>query len=284
MSVLFLGGDMRQKYACDYLNERKIDAIACLDITIDDQLIQYINKSNMIVFPLPASKDGIAINTITNDRMICIKDIFKLIPNDKTIIGGRFTKSMKDFFKEKSYSYVDYYDDESFQIQNALISAEGAIYYGKSRFIGSIHNSKIAILGFGRIGKILSYLLMSQGAKISVFARKDIDCTWSELIGFKANKIKNIASDNVLDFREYHFDIIFNTIPHRIINEYCAKSISTNSIIIDLASDPYGMDLELARKFNLQYYRELSIPGRYAPKAAGEILGNTIINIINQEG
>ena len=284
MSVLFLGGDMRQKYACDYLKENQIEAIACLDITIDDQLIQYINKSNTIIFPLPVTKDGVSINTIANDRVVSLMDTIKLIPNDKTIIGGKFSNKIKDYLKKKSYSYIDYYDDESFQIQNALISAEGAIYYAQSRFIGRIHNSKIAVLGFGRIAKILSYLLMSQGAKISIFARKDIDCTWSELVGFKANKIKNIASESILDFEEHNFDIIFNTIPHRIINESCAKSISNSTIIIDLASDPYGMDAELAQKLNLRYYRELSIPGRYAPKAAGEILGRTIINIINQEG
>ena len=47
-----------------------------------------------------------------------------------------------------------------------------------------------------------------------------------------------------------------------------------------MASFPYGIDDKLAAEYNLKYYKELGIPGRYAPMSAGEIIAKTIINNI----
>ena len=38
--------------------------------------------------------------------------------------------------------------------------------------------------------------------------------------------------------------------------------------------------IDLIKKYNLNYYRELGIPGRYAPQSAGEIIGKTIIDYV----
>lgn len=283
MSILFLGGDMRQKYACEYLNDKQIDSKVYLEILLDDKLTKEIKSSKVIVLPLPITKDGIYLNSIFKTNMIEISAILDLISKDQIVIGGKFSDNIKAIFSERGLKYIDYYEDEAFQIQNALLSAEGAIYYAKERLAGCIYGSDVAVLGFGRIGKILSYLLRSQGAKITVYARKGVDCTWSELVGFKFVKIKNLALKRNMDFSGAHYDVIFNTIPYKIINEDIAIDIDKNTLIVDLASAPYCMDTDIAQKYNLNYCRELSIPGRYAPKAAGKILGNTIINILKQE-
>ena len=178
---------------------------------------------------------------------------------------------------EHGYEYIDYYEDESFQVQNALLSAEGAIYYAKDKLSDAIHGSNIAVMGFGRIGKILAYLLRAQGAKVSVFARKDTDCTWGRLIGFETFRMEKMGiGAEIIN----SFDIIFNTIPYRIFDETIAMNINSNTIILDLASPPFCMDRALAEKYSLRYYREQGIPGRYAPKTAGAYLGNKIINIL----
>ena len=65
-----------------------------------------------------------------------------------------------------------------------------------------------------------------------------------------------------------------------IMDEEFVRSTDPMTIIIDLASFPYGMDDKLAKEYNLKYYRELGIPGRYAPVSAGEIIAKTIINNI----
>ena len=59
-----------------------------------------------------------------------------------------------------------------------------------------------------------------------------------------------------------------------------AKLQNKSTIIIDLSSYPFGIDEAIVEKYKLNYHRELGIPGRYAPKSAGEIIGKTILNNI----
>ena len=277
MKVVFVGGDLRQKYASDYLNENNIES---LYIPYFSEA-EFFGQSNVIVLPLPASTDGVHLNISNNENKSKIKllDFLSHMGENVLILGGKFSKDIKEFMAENKIRYIDYYDIETFQIQNALLTAEGAIYYAKNRMSKSIHSSYVAVLGFGRIGKILAYLCRSQGAKTTVYARGDVDRTWSSVAGIKALKIDKLGTGE-----PYKIDIIFNTIPHNIINENIISKIKKDTLVIDLASKPYGIDEELIIKHQLNYHRELGIPGRYAPKSAGEILGQTIINILNTEG
>ena len=277
MKVVFVGGDLRQKYASDYLIENNIESLYIPYFSEGEFLWQ----SNVIVLPLPASADGVHLNISNNENKSKIKllDFMSRMGENVLILGGKFSKDIKEFMVENKIRYIDYYDIEAFQIQNALLTAEGAIYYAKNRMSKSIHSSCVAVLGFGRIGKILAYLCRSQGAKTTVYARGDVDRTWSSVAGIKALKIDKLGTGE-----PYKIDIIFNTIPHNIINENIISKIKKDTLVIDLASKPYGIDEELIIKHQLNYHRELGIPGRYAPKSAGEILGQTIINILNTEG
>lgn len=279
MKALFLGGDLRQKYACDYLNRCNVSSEFIADFILDEKLTQRIKNFSIIGLPIPISKDEMHLNTLGNN-LINIYDILSALSENTIVFGGKISDSIKNYFLINKINYYDYLNIESFQIQNALLTAEGAIYYAKQRLERSIHGSEIAILGFGRIGKILAYLLHSQGAKITVCARKDSDFTWSKIIGFNGFKIKISGDISNLDLINNKYDIIFNTIPFWIMDESFAKNKNSNTIIIDLASRPFGIDEVLVHKYNLNYYRELGIPGRYAPKTAGEIIGKTILNNI----
>lgn len=277
MNALFLGGDLRQKYACDYLCKNNILSEYHESFELDEYIINKIKNASIVVLPIPITKDDINLNTVSS-CIIKLSDIIPLINIDSIIFGGIFSKILKKQLEEMNQKYVDLFDIEEFQIKNALLSAEGAIYYAKQHLDKSIYGSEIAVLGFGRIGKILSYLLYSQGAKITVCARKDKDYTWSKLIGFNGFKIKTDGNKNNLSMIDNRFDIVFNTIPYRVLDEEFVEKLNTDTIIIDLASRPFGIDDSLVKKYKLKYYRELGIPGRYAPMSAGEIIGKTIIN------
>ncbi|MBR2381343.1 MAG: hypothetical protein IKA84_02465 [Clostridia bacterium] len=271
MKIVFLGGDLRQKYASDYLLKKEYDSKVYLDFDIE-KIENEIREAKILALPIPVSIDSIHLKT--SEGNIFLDDIIEIAKSDSIILGGRFANKTKDKYAQNRV-IIDYMDIEPFQIQNALLSAEGAIHYAKQKFDKSIHGANIAIFGCGRIGKILAYLLRSQGATVTVLARCDINLTWSKLIGLNTLKI---SAKNKLFTKKY--DIIFNTIPHRIMDEEFVRSTDPMTIIIDLASFPYGMDDKLAKEYNLKYYRELGIPGRYAPVSAGEIIAKTIINNI----
>lgn len=281
MNALFLGGDSRQEFAASLLNQNNIDAKSYIRFNLDNTIIAQIKKSDYIILPLPISKDGKNINMNSTDKeKVCITDILEFVNTDSMFLGGKIDDNIKKELAKREIRYIDYFDIEPFQINNALLSAEGAIYYAKQRISKSIYGSKVAVLGFGRIGKILSYLLHSHGALITVCARKDEDYTWSRIIGFNGVKMRKTGNRNDLNLKCHEYDIIFNTIPHWIMDEEFVSNLSPQTIIIDLASYPFGIDESLVKKYKLNYYHELAIPGRYAPRSAGELVGKTILNII----
>lgn len=59
--------------------------------------------------------------------------------------------------------------------------------------------------------------------------------------------------------------------------------IATNALIIDLASLPGGVDFESAKRMGIPTIHALSLPGKVAPKTSGEIIKNTIFNILEEE-
>ena len=277
MEILFLGGDSRQEHACEYLRDQGYNSYCFRNFDLDDDFAKKIFDSDIVVFPLPFSKDGINLNM--DFMSIDIDTILSKMSSNSIIFGGNIPKAVIGKLDKQNIRCIDYYENESFQVHNALLSAEGAIYYAKARYERSIYGSNIAILGFGRIGKILAYLLHAQGADVTICARKNSDLIWSKLIGFNIASIKEPGID-IASKWEY-FDIIFNTVPYWVLNDDLAKKIHAKTQVIDLASSPYGMDSALVEKYEINYRRELSIPGRYAPQSAGILIAEAIVEYIN---
>ena len=55
-----------------------------------------------------------------------------------------------------------------------------------------------------------------------------------------------------------------------------------NTLIIDLASSPGGVDVSAAKKLNSRVLWASSLPGKYAPESAGELIADCIGDIISE--
>lgn len=142
----------------------------------------------------------------------------------------------------------------------------------------TLHNSKCLILGFGRIGKILSKMLFGIGAKVTVEARKYSDLAYIKSFGYEGiflSKLTDIIKN---------FDLIINTIPCTVLNDEMLGRVNKDCLIIDLASKPGGLDIEKAKKQGIKAIWALSLPGKVAPITAGEIIKETIYNILSDLG
>jgi dipicolinate synthase subunit A len=133
-------------------------------------------------------------------------------------------------------------------------------------------------LGFGRIGKILARMLLGIGANVTVEARKYQDLAWIKSYGYNGvhlNQLEKVIGN---------YDVIFNTIPSVILDTEILSKIKKDCLVIDLASKPGGVDFEMARDMGLKVIWALSLPGKVAPNTAGNIIKDTIFNIIDELG
>lgn len=273
-----IGGDLRQVYLAKSIQNdgysvklcgfENLDSIQNLNCSIDE----LISCSNYIILPMPVTKDNVNINAPMSNRKIRIDNITDAI-DGKHIFSGN-TSSIPNFNNIKVYDYSGY---ESFAILNAIPTAEAAIQIAISNRVHTLYKSKCLISGFGQIGKVLSKILYAMGADLTVSARKMSDLAWIKSLGYRPIKTYEIKNSG-------NYDVIFNTVPYRIFDKSTLiKCTHSDTLIIDLASVPGGVDFESAKDLNINTIHALALPGKFAPQSAGEFIKQTIYDIIKEE-
>lgn len=232
--------------------------------------------SDVIILPLPISKDGITLNTPFSTNRILLNDEFARLFRGKTVFCPMKSKLVNTSKHWEDVKLYDFLNREEMQVCNAVPTAEGAIQIAMQEYMGTVNGSKCLITGYGRIGKILAQMLKGLGADVYVSARRKESLAWIKLNGYTS-----IEHNSLINSGE--FDIIFNTVPALILDAHIMAKIATNALIIDLASVPGGVDFESAKRLGIPVIHALSLPGKVAPKTSGEIIKNTIFNILEEE-
>ena len=161
---------------------------------------------------------------------------------------------------------------------NAVPTAEGAIECAMANTPFTLNESRCMVIGYGRIGKLLSQKLRALGANVTATARRHSDIAWIKSHGFDACRTQELAE------KIGECDIIFNTVPHCVLDFKALSVTKPNVLIIDLASRPGGVDFETAKELERRVIWALSLPGKVAPYTAGRIIKDTIMNIIEELG
>jgi dipicolinate synthase subunit A len=182
--------------------------------------------------------------------------------------------------EKKGISFFDYFKSEELQQKNALPTAEGAISILMREIPRTVSGLSVGVTGFGRVAKALVRLLLAMGAKVSVAARKEADVKSAAELGCHTVHLVNGHSLSTL-CRDT--DVIFNTVPHWIFSEEILADMPRKSLIIDLASAPGGVDAAAATAHGIRVIWALSLPGKYAPVTAGEIIADTLLSYMKGE-
>ncbi|MGN0775333.1 MAG: NAD(P)-dependent oxidoreductase [Candidatus Ventricola sp.] len=153
--------------------------------------------------------------------------------------------------------------DEEFLRVNARLTAEGAIARAMQRPGRALLGSTCVVTGFGRIGQALTVRLTALDAFVIVCARNEAQMRRAHELGAHPLPLERIAQACA------QADVIFNTVPARILNEAALAHIGQETLLIELASPPYGADPEAAKRLNVCMVIERGLPGRYAPMDAG---------------
>lgn len=248
-------------------------------ITKADTLKDCVNNAEVIILPLPYKTAEGCINAPYTSCCIKLDDILSLSEKCRVLFCGRADENIKNLCKVKGITVYDYSIKPEFEILNAVPTAEGAIETAIRNTEHTIFGSRCLVTGYGRIGKALSDRLKGLGAEVSATARKAEDLAWIRARGIKAYNTCDIG-DIIKDF-----DIVFNTIPYCVLDAKAVNSAKNGGLIIDLASRPGGVDLSAAklREGEITVISALSLPGKTAPKTAGEIISGIIKNIADKE-
>lgn len=244
------------------------------DITVEENLSVCIDNADILVLPLPyTDKDG-NIRCAYTQNKIKATDIIKLCKDKKMILGGCLSKEFISECNSHGIEALDYYESEELKVLNAIPTAEGAIAIAILETDITLHGCECAVLSFGCVGRATARALYGLGARVTVVARSVTALSKSESLGYNAVHISDI--NKALQGKK----LIFNAIPAQIITESVIKDLDENTIIIDLASKPGGVDVSSAESHNVRVISALSLPSKYAPVTAGCYLAKTIDHIL----
>lgn len=272
--ILILGGDMRTKQLAQSLSA---DGYKVKRFSDTDTLKGALDECDVVILGIPASRDDKTVDATDLSEPVRIKDLFSLMGNKKLLLAGKMSDGMKAVADVFGVRWVDYFMRDEFEILNAVPTCEGAIQIAMEELPITLYGCNALITGYGRIGRRLAHSLSCLGARVTVCARKESARATARIDGHKA------ADFSELNQIIKNADLVFNTVPVRVIGRDCLIS-AKNTLIIDLASKPGGVDMEAARDCGVRVIWALGLPGKTAPVTAGNIIKETICNIFSELG
>ena len=171
--------------------------------------------------------------------------------NLERIFGGKLPPA------DGKVCHIDLLEDPSYLAQNAFITADCALRLCGLSLNSTWADSKVLVIGWGRIGKQLCRMLKTLGSKVTVCARKAPDRALLSAFGYETVEPDQLNGEG--------YDVIFNTAPDLHLKE---AALSDCPIPMDLASQNglNGKDVIYAR----------GLPGIYAPLSSGKCIASAV--------
>ncbi len=296
-----IGGDGRMTHVAERLSEagHAVDLLGCggdcLPCEASGGPIRLVatperaaERATTLILPLPASRDGETVwcprDLACTVRLETLCDLLDRRP-DLRLFGGRLPTDLLARYPGRA---VDYYASEELQLRNAAVTAEGALMTAMQLTDRAIRGMTVAIIGYGRIGKLLARLLLALGAEVSVAARREEALLWAATDGCHPLRMGDpTRPGGGLYPLCFGHSVIFNTVPARVLDRDLLTRMEHGTLLIDLASAPFGVadeDIrEAAATTGLRYVRAPSLPGTYAPREAGRIIAECILGTLRRE-
>lgn len=287
-TVSIIGGDLRivnliELLAKDdflvytYGLENSEDLIESKNVIKCKGITELVNSSEIIIGPVPMTNDAENLSAPFSEEKISINELIKEMANkNKTFLAGQLSEKIISEFQENNIDYIDLLKREELVVLNTIATAEGAIQITMENTQKTIHGSNILIMGFGRVGKVLAKMLDGIGANVSCEARKNSDIAWIKAYGYNPIHLSELESELG------NYDIIINTIPFQILDENRLKYIKKDCTIVDLSSNPGGVDRRAARNLGIKLIWALSLPGKVAPMTSAEFIKETLYHILKE--
>lgn len=270
--ISVLGGDARNLYTAEKLMREGYSVCLCNAEKAkgyeDLKRVPFsAENTDILILSVPLTKDGKTLFAPFSEREINLSDLEEEIKDIPLKIGGK---------SDVLTNVIDITSREDFKILNAVPSVEGALQIAMENTPHTLFGSTCFVIGYGRLGKRLCDTLSALGAKVCVCARSFKDIAEIKTKGFpcvQTSALKSFIKDA---------DIVFNTVPAPLLGEKELLLSKETALFIDLASGRGGIVNDTEKAFPRKVIKALALPGKVAPISAGDILFETVKNIISE--
>jgi len=190
------------------------------------------------------------------------------------VFGGKIPPQLLARAAARGVSIRDILSREEFAIANAVPTAEGAVQLAMEHLPITIHQSRVLIAGFGRVGRCTAQRFRALGAQVSVCARSPSQLTLAEsmdLLPLPLSDLGKLPQD---------WDLIVNTVPAVLFTRAVLEQ--TQALLLELASPPGGFDRAAAQELGRKLISAPGLPGKVAPVTAARIIQKTVLQMLDE--
>ena len=256
--IQIIPSDIRQEYIKEYLEKK---GHFC-EISSD---ILKLKASDAVILPIPSMcADKIRTLELSPDE-------FSKKLNKNSVVFAFCLKdnALQNALKEKNIPIYDLYGGE-LAVKNAYATAQGVLGYILSDTDKMMRETKILLSGYGKTGRAICEILSQNKVKLTVLARREE--YRSELV---EKDIESYSYSDAVKI-ENGFDYIINTVDCLVIKESILKKLKPSGKVIEIASKPYGIDFDEAKKMSIKCEILSSLPSKAVPESAGTNIAQAV--------
>lgn len=275
-TIAVLGGDRRmallaQRLRADGFTVQvwELEAFGEADTPLDEAA-----EAERIVLPAPLTR-GEKLNCRAEDAPT-LTELFARFSSAQRLYAGGVKVHEYEAAKAHGLTLTDYLAREECAVRNAVPTAEGAIALAMAETDFTLCGAPCLVVGFGRIGKLLAHRLRGLGAEVAVSARRMDDLAWIDAFGYRALHTNRLAG-TLGGFR-----VVFNTVPHTVLDAKLLGELRRDCVLVELASSS-GFDRAAAEARGLRCIAGGGLPGKVAPETAADTIHAALIKLWEEE-
>lgn len=250
-----VGSDARQQAAGRYLAQHGCTVTGA----------EGVYRADYILLPMPLDADRAGLARL-----------LRAARPGTAAFGGRVSSAVQAAGQAAGVPIWDYYQREELAELNAVPTAEGCLALLLEHRARTIWGSRMLVVGYGRIGRALAQRLRALGAQVTVAARRAGTRACAQADGCRAVGISALRQEAAKT------DCIINTVPALVLTEEVLSGAGAGALVVDLASEPGGTDFAAAKARGIQALHALSLPAKFAPETAGELVGSVVLQMLKE--
>ncbi|MFN2490701.1 MAG: dipicolinate synthase subunit DpsA [Actinomycetota bacterium] len=237
-------------------------------------LSEALAQARVAIMPVPLiAQDGSIYAPHAPAKIIIETSHLEAMAADGHVVIGKANARLEASARAAGVTIHEYESDTELMLLRAPAIAEGAVGVAIERSPVTIHNTDIGVVGFGRIGQVLTRALLALGARVHVFARR---------AEARAAAYALAATPHALEEASEAFatlEVLYSTVPAHVGSRELLACLPRGALVVDLAAPPGSIDLEAAADLGLDGFWARGL-GASAPRTVGRSQWSGVTRII----
>lgn len=236
-----------------------------------------VRDADIVICPIPLpAADGSLFTPQSAEKLMAGAEMLRGMRRGGLLITGRASPQMHEAARTLEFRLREYEGDEELMLRRAPAIAEGAIRIAIEQTDVTLHRNPCMVVGFGKVAPTIASMLRGLGADVTVAARNPVQLAKAWAMGCDTVPVSALAEHT------RRMVVVFNTVPARLFTRDIIGQLGRETLLIDLAAPPGGVDHDAARELGVRAVWARGLGGR-APRTVGQSQWSGIVRIIAEE-